>query len=263
MIKFFRHLRQKLLSDNKLGKYLIYAFGEIILVVIGILIALEVNNRNEAQKEVQLEIIMLENIKRDLNLDTLDISFNLSFHQVFIKAEKQLLNFLLSNRNIPEVPIDYTAALGMPMLIALHESTFANLQNNNIGILSNNELRKDIARYYDFFNDAIKMIENDAEDLNTYTIKLPYFMKYFKIDPKAPPLQLNMPDSKDYYSTDLQKLGILLDKTNEAKKDEGFKILLNESIAFRQATIDMYILMLNRIDELNLAIDKELEILRR
>ena len=46
MIKFFRKIRQQLLAENRLGKYLIYALGEIVLVVIGILIALQINNWN-------------------------------------------------------------------------------------------------------------------------------------------------------------------------------------------------------------------------
>jgi len=46
MIKFFRKIRQNLLSEGKIGKYLKYAFGEIVLVVIGILIALQINNWN-------------------------------------------------------------------------------------------------------------------------------------------------------------------------------------------------------------------------
>jgi hypothetical protein len=50
MIKFFRKIRQKLLADNKFSKYLIYAIGEIVLVVIGILIALQINNANEVRK---------------------------------------------------------------------------------------------------------------------------------------------------------------------------------------------------------------------
>ena len=50
MIKFFRRLRQQLLSENKTGKYFKYAIGEIILVVVGILIALQVNNWNESRK---------------------------------------------------------------------------------------------------------------------------------------------------------------------------------------------------------------------
>jgi uncharacterized protein YxeA len=50
MIKFFRKIRQRLLTENKFSKYLIYAIGEIILVVIGILIALQVNKLNENRK---------------------------------------------------------------------------------------------------------------------------------------------------------------------------------------------------------------------
>ena len=50
MIKFFRKIRQRLLTENKLSKYLLYAIGEIVLVVIGILIALQVNNWNEKRK---------------------------------------------------------------------------------------------------------------------------------------------------------------------------------------------------------------------
>lgn len=50
MIKFFRHIRQPLLSENKFSKYLLYAIGEIVLVVIGIPIALQINNWNEQRK---------------------------------------------------------------------------------------------------------------------------------------------------------------------------------------------------------------------
>ena len=50
MIKFFRKIRQNLLSEGKTGKYLKYAIGEIVLVVFGILIALQINNWNERRK---------------------------------------------------------------------------------------------------------------------------------------------------------------------------------------------------------------------
>ena len=51
MIKFFRKIRQNLLSEGKTGKYFKYAIGEIVLVVIGILIALQINNWNEGRKQ--------------------------------------------------------------------------------------------------------------------------------------------------------------------------------------------------------------------
>ncbi len=73
MIKFFRKIRQKLLTENKFSKYLMYAIGEIILVVIGILIALQINNLNEANKTRAKEVSYLKNIKSDLKLTNSEI----------------------------------------------------------------------------------------------------------------------------------------------------------------------------------------------
>ena len=66
MIKFFRKIRQKLLTENKFSKYLIYAIGEIVLVVVGILIALQINNQNESRKEKELEIELINLLISDL-----------------------------------------------------------------------------------------------------------------------------------------------------------------------------------------------------
>lgn len=69
MIKFFRRLRQQLLSQNKFSKYLLYAIGEIILVVIGILIALTLNNTNEKNKLESQVIIVFEDLLEELATD--------------------------------------------------------------------------------------------------------------------------------------------------------------------------------------------------
>lgn len=69
MIKFFRKIRQKLLVQNKFSKYLLYAIGEIILVVIGILIALQINNWNEDRKERKQEKEFITSVKKDLTQD--------------------------------------------------------------------------------------------------------------------------------------------------------------------------------------------------
>lgn len=71
MIKFFRKIRQEMLTKNKIGKYLFYAFGEIVLVVIGILIALSINNWNENQKKEKLKVSYRNSLMNDLSLDTL------------------------------------------------------------------------------------------------------------------------------------------------------------------------------------------------
>ncbi len=69
MIKFFRKIRQRLLSENKFSKYLLYAIGEIILVVIGILIALQINNWNEVRNEKIVELGYMQNLLEDLHND--------------------------------------------------------------------------------------------------------------------------------------------------------------------------------------------------
>ena len=67
MIKLFRNIRQNLIMENKTGKYLKYAIGEIILVVIGILIALQINNWNEVRKNDEKEALLIKNIIEDLS----------------------------------------------------------------------------------------------------------------------------------------------------------------------------------------------------
>lgn len=67
MIKFFRKIRLRLLTENKFSKYLLYAIGEIALVMIGILIALQVNNWNQSRLEKEKLLINLVNMKDDIS----------------------------------------------------------------------------------------------------------------------------------------------------------------------------------------------------
>lgn len=85
MIKFFRRIRQKLLAENRFSKYLIYAGGEIILVVVGILIALQINNRNEENKSIERQRNYLGLVKTEM-----------TNNQQAIRLEKEKLNELLS-----------------------------------------------------------------------------------------------------------------------------------------------------------------------
>ncbi len=97
MIKLFRKIRQNLLSEGKTKKYLLYAIGEIILVVIGILIALSINTWNEERKERAIVINVLKNIRYDLIADTIKFSGDLARIPVIVDNAKSLLNGTFSD----------------------------------------------------------------------------------------------------------------------------------------------------------------------
>ncbi len=101
MIKFFRNIRQRLLSENKLSKYLLYAIGEIVLVVIGILIALQINNWNEGRKLENDKLKLMRNLKKELSIN------KESFEDYFLGIQKnnsqlnKVINFSAGTIELP------------------------------------------------------------------------------------------------------------------------------------------------------------------
>jgi hypothetical protein len=91
MIHFFRKIRQKTLTKNKFSKYLLYAVGEIILVVMGILIALQINNWNEARKVTAQEVVYLKSFKSDLQLSIFEIEQIVATRKTHIKYANSVL----------------------------------------------------------------------------------------------------------------------------------------------------------------------------
>ena len=81
MIKFFRHIRKSLIQKNQMGKYLKYAIGEILLVVLGILIALQINNWNENRKNKITEKQLVERFKLDIEANITEL------HRIINKTE--------------------------------------------------------------------------------------------------------------------------------------------------------------------------------
>ncbi len=98
MIKFFRKIRQNLLMENKIGKYFKYAIGEILLVVIGIMIALSINNWNESKKERAQEQELLTQLHSEFksNLEQLDQKIEMRKQKISASLK------LLHNIDYPE-----------------------------------------------------------------------------------------------------------------------------------------------------------------
>ena len=92
MIKFFRRIRQQLLTENKFSKYVLYAVGEIILVVIGILLALQINNWNkERQNQKESHKILLQ-LKNEFETNNELVDSSIEFHRTRLKAVEGLID---------------------------------------------------------------------------------------------------------------------------------------------------------------------------
>ncbi len=104
MIKFFRKIRQNLFMENKTGKYFKYAIGEIVLVVIGILIALSINNWNENRKKFNKEATILENIHKEFKQNRVQLESVLSKHRIsHSNCAKIIKLFPIKSKPEPEV----------------------------------------------------------------------------------------------------------------------------------------------------------------
>lgn len=124
MIKFFRKIRQKLLSENKFSKYLLYATGEIILVVIGILIALQINNWNEQRKDRAKEHILLKQLQEDYQANLMQLEEKMAIRErILISGVALLEAFDDPNRANRDSVIKNIAILG-------NDPTFDPIQND-------------------------------------------------------------------------------------------------------------------------------------
>jgi len=108
MIKFFRKIRKKLLSENKFSKYLIYAIGEIILVVIGILIALQINNWNNEKIEENSDYQLINSLITDLKLKNEEIISDLDYGKSMIQNTENIIEYWRNNKIIDTLNLKYS-----------------------------------------------------------------------------------------------------------------------------------------------------------
>jgi hypothetical protein len=144
MIKFFRKIRQKLLKENRVTRYLFYALGEIVLVVIGILIALSINTWNENLKNKNKEKLILQ----DLHLE---FQKNKEKLQSTIKLHRNVLNGTNAALELINEPEDVLAKHNLDSLIAISldygdfspsQSVLADLiSSGNLNLISSESLR--------------------------------------------------------------------------------------------------------------------------
>lgn len=151
MIKFFRRIRKKLLSENKLSKYLIYAIGEIILVVVGILIALAVNNWNQEQKDHRSELDHLSRIHLDLVQDTKNFKTNIENNNILREEIKGLLVTLYGGVDDIDQVQQMTATFdkAMDQVFSPNDNTYRGMvSSGTLDLIRDQELKEALMDLY-------------------------------------------------------------------------------------------------------------------
>ena len=180
MIKFFRKIRQNLLSEGKTGTYLKYAIGEIILVVIGILIALSINNWNEDRKTSNTEIEYLIRLRSDLANDTAYYHRRIKYADRVIADHKKA--FLIAHTEIESSRDFYQSFNNLEWSsesLSIRDITFSEMRNaGQINIIRNDQIKTKLLELYMQVDLAVRHFE----EFNNTSID---YMSDFFIQSKA------------------------------------------------------------------------------
>ena len=163
MLKIFRNIRHSLLDQNRLTGYLLYALGEIILVVIGILIALQINNWNEERKTRKEEQQLLVSISEEFqaNLEILNEARQVN-DSIISRASglgkytgPHIVNFNEKNISVALVGAFKYEARFIPTQGTINEI----INSGKLSVLSNDELRKAISSW----QSALERVKNQED----------------------------------------------------------------------------------------------------
>ena len=102
MLKFFRNIRKQFIEEKKISNYLLYAVGEIVLVVIGILIALAIDNANELSIKKEKEQIYLMGLKDEFQTSKLKLQELMRVNRASYEAAKDIVHLMDQEENPPE-----------------------------------------------------------------------------------------------------------------------------------------------------------------
>lgn len=144
MIKLFRKIRQNLLVENKTGKYFKYAIGEIVLVVIGILIAVSINNWNENRKQNQSIKISIHSLKNDLKKDTIQLKMSIKR----IQQDLDMLTNFNKRLSSPKATMDTLKHIARYEYLPFFDPSSELNRNTIVSLLTTGNM--------DYFNEKLK-----------------------------------------------------------------------------------------------------------
>ena len=254
MIKFFRRIRQQLLSEGNTTKYLKYAIGEIILVVIGILIALQINNWNENRKATIKQIEILSMLEESL-IDDLD-----KFEEVanYYARSKMSINTILNHlqKDLPlndSLPSHFFKSTTIWEQSSFTNGIYETLKSNGIDLISNKKLSQQIVKVFDETDPWMETWEKRYVDLVLNSATELYktrFTDFWNGNPKDPKVNGEMhpisyeslkSDEEYIYFLKTQKnlMGWLIEKSlnNSATQGETLLEMLRKEMSSLKKSI--------------------------
>ena len=165
MIKFFRKIRQNMIKENKVSKYFLYAIGEIILVVIGILIALGINNWKENQAETKQQNLIFENLSLELNNNLKNLNSVIELSESYINSSEHLLlsmNNMATNKFKDEKLDSLLSTFGFSQWKRTNLNIKSLENSGRLNSVENNELKRLIYDWLSLIED-LELIEKRSD----------------------------------------------------------------------------------------------------
>ncbi len=173
MIKFFRRIRQRLLTGNKpalpadrFSRYFLYAMGEILLVVVGILMALQINNWAQSKSNSTKERFYINNLKTDLKSQINEFNIRIGFYDEVIRIGETVLAEYSEKQGLVRVDsLNFKLHYLMYVLrFPEYNTTFNELNTTGqINLIKNDSLRSQIIEYYQFSTSQHQSVDNNIQ----------------------------------------------------------------------------------------------------
>lgn len=178
MIKFFRKIRQNLSSEGNGGKYLKYAFGEIMLVVIGILIALSINNWNEERKTKKFELQFLSEIHTDLLSDINIHSVWVDQNQKIKESCEVLIEHLENYRPYNDSLNSYFSDAHIWYKMILKDNSYQKAKNHGLSFLNQDSISYLLTDIYELRIKWLNELDIRSQEYHQHTV-LPVITELF------------------------------------------------------------------------------------
>lgn len=244
MIKFFRKIRYDLMENNKTGKYLKYAIGEIVLVMVGILLALQINNWNEMQKSNKKEEANLKSLKSEMMTSLKELKNDFLSSQSFLEATLNIRSYIeIKPALVDSMYRDFYRSIEFDYTFP-KKSTYETLKSGNLELIKSDSLRMLITDVYESsYQRILRKIDTRR---NAARVLFPYYQEHFRT--------IRVNDSISQY----RRIGIPND-FDSLINDAEYETLIMEAISGRRMAKRDLENAINRVENCINQIDKYLE----